>query len=269
MPQLSYGPVSNRDALFIMLATALPVLGYQFGLGNQVEQFSIVRQLSDPSFIPTDFYVNSAAGFGPRFYYSWLLSLLSGFAPLPLVIFILTCVTNFALAFISFNAARSHLHSDHLGGAIAALIVLVNGSFSLGLAGFIRFDSFQPANLAIPLVLGGFSLLIARRRLAAAAAFTISAAMHPLIGAEGGMIAFVACALADLSRARDATTAFKFLVPYIPSGLAFAAAIGVLWAVPSLLRIRCTFQTPSFSQFYRFSGRPTIISRPHFPLCTI
>ena len=62
MAQSSYGLMSRRDAIFVMLAAALPVLGYQFGLGNQVEQFSIVRRLSDPDFIPADFYVNSAVG---------------------------------------------------------------------------------------------------------------------------------------------------------------------------------------------------------------
>jgi uncharacterized protein DUF6798 len=225
--------MSRQDVIFIMLAAALPWVGYQFGVGNQVEQFSIIRRLSDPDFIPADFYVNTAAGFGPRFYYSWLIALLCRFATLPLVIFILTWVANLALAFISFDAARRHLRTDHLGGAVAALIVLVNGSFSLGLAGFIRFDSFQPANIAIPLALGGFSLLIARRTLAAAVSFAASTAMHPLIGAEVGTIGFLACAIADLSRARDAATALKSVVPYVSSGLVFAVAIILLWAVPS------------------------------------
>ncbi|MCI0465557.1 MAG: hypothetical protein L0Y57_00890 [Beijerinckiaceae bacterium] len=231
MLQSPYG-LKSRDAVFLMLAAALPVLGYQFGLGSQVEQFSIVRRFSDPDFIRADFYVNSAAAFGPRFYYSWIISLLTSVAPLPLVILILTCVTNFALALISFDAARAHLRTDHIGGAIAALIVLVNSGFSLGLAGFIRFESFQPASLAIPLALGGFSLLVARRNLAAAAAFASSAAVHPLIGVECAMISFAACGLADLSRARDAAGAFKLLRPYIPSWLALAAAVGVLWIVP-------------------------------------
>ena len=51
-PRLSLG---SRDIAFLLILTAVPVLGYQFGMGNQVEQFPIIERFRDPNFILGDF----------------------------------------------------------------------------------------------------------------------------------------------------------------------------------------------------------------------
>lgn len=228
--------VTSRDAQCLVLIAVLPFLGYRFGIGNQVEQFSLVMRLNDPGFLPNDFYVNSASGFGPRYYYSLFLSWLTSIAPLPLVILVLTFVTNLALAAVSYDAVRRHLRADRIAAVIAALLVVTNSSFSLGLAGFLRFHSFQAASLAIPLSLLGLSLLIAGWRWRAAACFAVAALFHPLIGVEAAAISYGACGLAELVRARTLAGAAPALLRYLPSGLLVCVVVLVAWTLPSLGR---------------------------------
>ena len=114
--------LSSRDITLLAVLIALPLLGYQFGLGNQVEQFPIVERLRDPNFIVGDFYTDSAATFGPRYYYSLLLSLLTRIAPLPVVVLLLTCVANLALVLVTFAATRTRLGATAAGAAIADVL---------------------------------------------------------------------------------------------------------------------------------------------------
>jgi hypothetical protein len=223
---------------YLLLIAALPILGYRFGLGNQVEQFSLVRRLSDPSFLPGDFYINSAAVFGPRYYYCLALSWLTKVVPLPAAIFILTYVTNAVLAAISFDAARRHLRADRIGGAIAALLVIANSGFALGLAAFIRFESYQPANIAIPLALFGLSSLLARRRLLAAVCFAAAALFHPLVGVETAAIGFAACGLAELASRRPFGEIVRAWMGYLPAAIMFGAAAAAEWVRPASGELR-------------------------------
>ena len=72
------GRLERGDALFLaLLALLATALEYRFGLGNQVEQLPLVLHALDPSLLANDFYVRSAAGFGPRFYYVTLLATLA------------------------------------------------------------------------------------------------------------------------------------------------------------------------------------------------
>lgn len=220
--------LSSRDIALLVILTALPVLGYQFGMGNQVEQFPIIERFRDPNFIVGDFYTDSAVHFGPRFYYSHFVSFLTHIAPLPVVIFVLTCAVNFGLALVTFLAVRLRLGTTAAGAATAAALAVANSSFALGLAGYVRFESFQPASIAIPLSLLGFLWLADGRRYAAAGAFFAASLSHPLIGLEVALIAYASCALADLVERKGVAV----LLGYVPSGLLFCA----LFAAASTLR---------------------------------
>ena len=50
--------LSGRDVALFAVLTALPLLGYQFGMGNQVEQFPIIERFRDPNFLVGDFYTD-------------------------------------------------------------------------------------------------------------------------------------------------------------------------------------------------------------------
>lgn len=225
---------SGSVLLFLLLVAGVQIAGYQFGQGNQVEQFSILFRLIDPAFAPGDFYVDSAAGFGPRYYYCLALAALTKLAPLPAVVFVLTFLTDLALAAVTYDAARRRLSAGRLGAAVAALAVVANSGFALGLAGYLRFDSYQPASLAIPLALFGVSSLIGGRRFPAAVAFAAASLAHPLIGLEAAMVAYAACALAELTRAKGAGELLRAWLAYVPSGLLFGAVIFAAWVWPSL-----------------------------------
>jgi hypothetical protein len=225
--------INGRDVQFLLLIAALPIFGFQFGIGNQVEQLSLVRRLADPTFLRGDFYVDSAAGFGPRFYFCLMLAWLTKALTLPGAVFGLTFLTNLTLAGVSFDAARRHLGADRIGGAIAALTVIVNSSFALGLAGYIRFQSYQPASIAIALALVSLSCLLAQRRILAGIGFAAAALFHPLIGVETAAVAYAACGLAELTRHRRVGEILRAWLAYLPSMLILALAVAAEWILPS------------------------------------
>jgi len=218
--------------LFLGLLAFLPLIGAQFGYGNQIEQLTIVARLLDPGFAPGDFYLDSAAGFGPRIYYAWGLAGLSTVLPLPLVIHSLSVAANFVLGAVTYGATRRFLGAGALGGAFAAILAVTNGSFSLGLAGYLRFDSFQPANIAIPASLAGFYLLLCGRVWWAVACFALAMLMHPLIGVEVAAIAFGATGLGRIW-GRPLGEWGASIGPLIVAGLVFGALVGLAWGVPT------------------------------------
>lgn len=247
--------LSNRDIAFLVILTAIPVLGYQFGMGNQVEQFPIIERLRDPNFIVGDFYTDSAVRFGPRFYYSWFVSFLTHIAPLAVVIFLLTCAVNFGLGLVTFQAVRKRLEGSPTGSAIAAALAIANSSFALGLAGYLRFESFQPASIAIPLSFAGFIWLAEGRRYLAAGAFFVASLSHPLIGPEIALVAYGSCALSDLVERKGV----RELLAYIPSGLLFAALFFVAWVLPDLSSENVRLSSEEF-----FSIVPAFRSPHHY-----
>ena len=217
--------------LFLALLALMPLMGTLFGYGSQAEQFPIVERLRDPDFLTGDFYVNSAAQFGPRIYYAHVLAWMHDILPLPLITHGLAVLCNFALASVTYYAATRLLHTNALGGLLAAVFVVTNGSFSLGLAGYLRFESFQPANPAIPLALIGMVLLIKLRPFWALGPLILSALSHPLIGMEIALIAYCATGLAILLRPPEAGI-LRSLAPAIMSGLLFAVAMYLVWILP-------------------------------------
>ncbi len=250
--------LSARDMTLFALLTALPLLGYQFGMGNQVEQFPIIERLRDPNFIAGDFYTDSATTFGPRYYYSLLLGLLTSVASLPVVVLLLTCAANLALVVVTFAAARKNLGAAAAGAAIAAALAVTNSSFPLGLAAYLRYESFQPASLAVPLSFLGFVWLTESKRYAAVGAFLAAALFHPLIGTQIALIAYASCAIADLAARKPLSN----LLAYIPSGALFAALLFVSWVLPGL----SNRETPMSSEEF-FSILPAFRS-PHHYLAT-
>jgi hypothetical protein len=251
--------LSARDITLLAVLTALPLLGYQFGVGNQVEQFPIVERLRNPDFIAGDFYTDNAATFGPRYYYSLLLSLLTRIAPLSFVVLLLTCAANLALVLVTFAAARTRLGATAAGAAIAAALAVANSSFPLGLAAYLRYESFQPASLAVPLGLLGFVWLTEGKRYAAVGAFFAAALFHPLIGPQTAMIAYAACAIADLASRKP----LGGLLAYIPSGALFTALLLAAWVLPGMMSDR----GGSLSSEEFFSIIPAFRS-PHHYLAT-
>lgn len=227
---------SDWQNQFVLLAliAVIPMIGAQFGYGNQIEQFSTVMRLLDPSAMPGDFYVDASASFGPRYYYVHVLAALAGVLSLPVAVHGLSIFCNFLLAAVSYTAATRLLGASTVGGALAAVLAVTNGGFSLGYAGYLHFDSLQPASLAIPLALLGFYLVLTGRYATCVLAFTAGAVMHPLIGMEIAVIAYAAAGAATLLCWRE-KGGLSGLVPLVLSGIGFVAVIAAVWGVPMVV----------------------------------
>lgn len=216
----------------VLLAIALlPLLGAQFGYGNQAEQMPVVQKLLDPALFPRDAYVESAVGFGPRFYYVRLLAALGGIFPLPVLIHGIGLAASLALAWTSYLAARHLLGADRTGALVAGALAVISGGFSLGLAGYLRFDSVQPATLAVPAALAGFALLLARRPAAAVPFLAGAVLMHPLIGVGTTAIGHAAAGIATLVRPAPEGRAGG-IVRLALSGLAVLIVTVLAWVLP-------------------------------------
>lgn len=224
-------PMPCSVGLLLVLLAFVPLLGAQFGIGNQVEQFSIIERLRDPGFALNDFYVDSATGFGPRFYYAQAMARLAAVLPLPVLVHSLALLCNLGIAAVSYVAARRLLDAPVAAGVLAAILAVTNGGFSLGYAGYIRFDSFQPASLAIPLALLGLLWQLELRPFRALAPFVAASLLHPLIGVEIALVAYGAAGLSVLL-APPAEGRLRPILPMVAAGFVFTAALAIAYFWP-------------------------------------
>jgi len=228
------------------LFALIPLLGAQFGSGNQVEQLSLIARLNDPNFALGDHYIDNSSDFSPRVYYTGAVALLTSFLPVPLVLAALGVLSNFGLALVSYLVAFRQFRLVQGAALLAALMVITNSSISLGLAGFLRFDSVQPANPAIPLALAGLALMAGARMYLAVLMLVASALAHPLIGVEIALLAFFGAGVTALGLYRGADV-LRRLVHLALAGVLFAAAIAYLWALPL---VKANAQPMSDAQFF-------------------
>ncbi|WP_171133173.1 MULTISPECIES: DUF6798 domain-containing protein [unclassified Ruegeria] len=217
--------------LLLAMLSLLPLVGALFGHGNQVEQLPIIARLLDPSAMAGDFYTDHATAFGPRIYYAKAMAALVSLMPLPIVVHSLMCLFAFVLGAVTYLGARNLVGASSTGALFAAALAITNGSFSLGLAGFLRFDSFQPANVAIALALGGMVLLFTGRVWLSVVAFVPAALMHPLIGTEIAMMAFLAAVIVGLLTP-ETQPRLRTVAPIVGAGVLFVVLMVVFWALP-------------------------------------
>lgn len=225
----------HKAALYLVLLAVVPLLGFNFGSGNQMDQFPIIARMIDPGFAAGDFYIDVSSGFGPRFYYSKFMAVIVGATSFPFAVFVLSLLCNLATGVVTFLSARRFLGASVLAAAAAATLAVTNGGFALGLAGYIRFDSFQPASIALPVSLAGLYLAFSGRSFAAAPVFAIASLFHPLIGVESGLIGLGAFFLATAFRGKVNRERIRELVPQIIAGSVFLALVFAAWGVPSLM----------------------------------
>ena len=228
----------RTDVIFtILFGIVATTVGYQFGFGNQTEQIPIVMRFLDPSFIQHDFYVNSAAEFGPRYYYVSLLAHVTKLIPLPVVIAGLALIVNMSLCAITIFASRDLLHSDTNASYLAAVLVVSVSSFSLGLVTDIRFVDFQPASLAIPGCLLAIWAGIRGKPVLAALLAGISSLSHPLYGVETGAIAIGTAFLSLViqhSRPVNLRTLQAVVFRCAAASVLLAVAAFVFWINPQI-----------------------------------
>lgn len=209
-------------------ALALLANGYRFGIGDQVEQLPIVMRILDPEWLASDPYVNSQAGFNPRFYYAHLLAGLTAIAPLWAVCLILQFICNAALAAVSAFSVRAWFGSTP-AAILAAFASTAALPFYLGNEGAAWTPMLVSSTPALVLAVAGMALAIEGRMIAAATCCAIGAVFHPLVGLEAGGLSLASGLLGQLLCRRQPLT--KSLLHAL-SAAAILAAASLLWIVP-------------------------------------
>lgn len=163
-------------------------LGYKFGVSNHIEQLPMVFRAIDSSFLSNDFFTNSTAGFGPRFYYVEFIALLARFWPLVSVFLILLIFSNTAIALISALMARDLFNGSNIVAIFAAGSIISLRTFGLGWRGAIPSTVLIPDALAMPLLLLSIWMGLKNRPIASAVSAGIASLLHPVLGLEIGAL---------------------------------------------------------------------------------
>ena len=221
---------SLKLQLYLLFLAAIQFIGLTFGEGNQVEQFSIVGRLLDPSFATSDFFLNSSAEPGqPRYYYAMIIAGLTKLAPLTLVTHVLMFINGWVLGLVTFMAARHLLNASQTAAALASTLVLLNLGISLGHAGYLNFSNFQPASIAITASLAAILALTKSRYVIATLLFLFSVVVHPTIGAEAGALGYAAVLFTWVITGKHIRWSL-----WAVSIAIFFAGLTVFWVLPNI-----------------------------------
>ena len=216
----------SKSFLFFLLISI--VLGwfttttnYIFGKIDLVEQLPIVLRVINPSWLANDFYLNSTQGFGPRFYYSQLLSTLAGYIPLTTLYFSLTLLANISACLLTILIARKLFGNSDLAGVISAVLfftVIDKNPIALNDASFF-FSQLTPKVLSFPILLIAIFSCLYQKPLYSAVLAGIASLFHPQIGLIIGWCLFATYASTQLIINFKSGKLLKELLKFIPAFL--------------------------------------------------
>ena len=177
--------------LFCVAAGLLATLwGYNYSAGNAEEQLPFIYRALDPGYLANDFFTNTYTLYGPRTIFSEFIAFFSRLAPLAVVLFLMTLVSNIAISFLSALISQYFFPKSRFSLYLAAAGILTLKTFWLGYSNILFRNFLEPEHLAMPLLLLGFLLILKRRYIPAALSFGLAAVFHALLGLETGWILF-------------------------------------------------------------------------------
>lgn len=230
-------PIDDRlmlalfSLLFGLLAATLS--GYIFGTESLSIQLPTLFRTMDSNYLINDFYVNAETGFGIRFYYDRLLAAFGEFIPTPLLFAILHLAIYVAVTAITAFAAKD-ITGSAVGGVIAAGLAASLQPFNLGTVATVAIYPI-PISLAMPFALIALWRGMKGEALQASAASVPAILMHPVFGAEVGVIALFAAGVRRMLLSRR-----KGSIKGIGGGqlssaaLILSGAVVLLWVIPTL-----------------------------------
>ncbi len=175
--------------VFCLAAGLLASLwGYNYTLGNAVEQLPFIYRAIDPSFLANDFFTNTFSQYGPRTVFSEFVAFFTRFMPLTVVLFSLTFLANTAIASLSGLIAGHFFKESRFSAFLAAAAVLSLKTFWIGYSNILYRNFLEPEHLAMPLVLLGFYWILKQKYPLAGLAFGLGSLFHLLVGLEFGWI---------------------------------------------------------------------------------
>jgi len=198
-------------SVFLGILTTL--LHYSFGNFDHIEQLPIIYRTLDPDYLTQDFFVNSNAGFSPRYYYTKVVSFFGSFMGIPLFFLIGTLLSNSAISLLTYRNAAILLKNEK-AGIIAAACVMFLPTIHLG-GDLVLFGSmFTPTTLVFPFVLLAFYFFLKKRMILCFITTGAISLVHILIGLEYGILFFFTWILVDFLKDQSLKNAL-IKVPYL------------------------------------------------------
>ncbi len=189
--------------LAAMAGLATTAATYTYGSGNQIEQLPIVLRSIEPSYLSHDFFVNSASGFGPRFYFAEFIAAVAGSpSRVPAVYLALTALSNVAVSLVTFFFARALYAKSDEAGLLASAAVMSVTTFPLGFCPAIYHASLVPAALGSPWIFAGIFASVRGRLVLGSTLCGIASIFHPLFGLEAALLSVACCMVTELATAR-------------------------------------------------------------------
>ena len=227
-------PLTVFSILIGLLSAALS--RYNVGASDQAVYLPELLRAIDPSYLTHDFWLNSAAEFGPRFYYTRVLALAADFVSISAISYLLFIAAHCACSVVAAFATR-----DISGSIPAALIVAslsVSASpFRLGHeAGFsnaVR-PYLSPHMLAEPFLLFALWRGIRGEPGRAASACVPAILMHPALGVSVAGIVLIATLSRCLRLAWPYCPKTRECTHFAMGCLLVGFATGLCWIVPTI-----------------------------------
>jgi len=136
-------PSLKQSLLFALLAgTVLSIFHYNFIGPSQFDTLPTIYRIADPNYLVNDLFTNSAAKYSEDIYFAKFILLLSKLAPIPIAFFILTLLSNMAIAVVTFFTATYLFKGNNWIGVIAIALVLTMDTMKLGYSGLIGLSDF-------------------------------------------------------------------------------------------------------------------------------
>ena len=236
-PPSSAVPMDTRVVLwsfcvpFGLIAASLS--GYSYGLIDHAVQLPLIFRLIDPGYLTNDFFVNSASGFGPVFFYSHVLAFLGKYIPLDGAMAVLWLFAFIAVILVTAFAAKD-VTGSVLGGMIAAILITLSTPFSLGSAATVFEPLLIPRFLAMPFGLFAIWKGIRDQPIIAATASIPAILVQPAIGLETAGLALAATAAHRLFHWRTRRDFTVRQLRNLGIGVLIVGLTTPLWIVPTI-----------------------------------
>ena len=181
----------------VFLGIIVTLFNYSFGNNDHIEQLPIIYRTLDADYLTNDFFVNSNAGFSPRYYYSKFVGFLGFLIGIPLFFFIGTLLSNIAVSILTYLCAKT-LFKNELTGIIASAMVMVMPTIALGGDLVLYASMFTPTTLVFPMILLAFYFFLKEKMLLCVLTTGVASIFHVLIGFEYGVLFLFVSIILDI-----------------------------------------------------------------------
>ena len=211
------------NLLFIVFtAFFCTIWSYQFGGFDHLEHLPLIFRTKDPSYLNNDFFLNANQGtFDPRYYFSSLIILITKVLHIEHTYFLLTFISNIAIAWASFAAARYFFENNPYSAYLAAIFALSIPTVGLGSTAEVNAAYLSPNIMAFALVLLAIVWSLKNKWILSGLSLGLAALLHPLVGPECGLLLFAIHGLVLIEKYR------LNIRKYIPFLIGFALFIGL------------------------------------------